>query len=132
MDSTNTPKPYTRKRKIDQISADATEIATPLLNNNASDENKSSDVSATALSIREKLKKSKTTHEGSVDTGKRGDYRDPEIMKKVKAPVIVYNRTSRGLSEDQIRKSVEEHKRKLIGWRYHVASKLDELQRNNK
>jgi hypothetical protein len=74
-------------------------------------------------------------------------------MKKVKAPVIVYNRTSRGLSEDQIRKSVEEHKRKLIGWRvrlaaymymtialladslvlqYHVASKLDELQRNNK
>jgi hypothetical protein len=56
MDSTNTPKPYTRKRKIDQISADATEIATPLLNNNASDENKSSDVSATALSIREKLK----------------------------------------------------------------------------
>jgi len=58
----------------------------------------------------------------------------------------VYNRTSRGLSDDQIRKSIDEHKRKLLGWRvriiiqqrsaivnvnlstfqYHVASKLAE------
>lgn len=58
------------------------------------------------------------SHEGTgTGTNKRSDTRDPEIMKKVKAPVIVYNRTSRGLSEDQVRKSVEEHKRKLIGWR---------------
>ncbi len=49
-------KPYTRKRKIDQVAADVNEIATPLLSTSTNAANNSNEVTNTALSIREKLK----------------------------------------------------------------------------
>ena len=57
MDNTSEIKPYIRKRKIDQLSSDVSEIVTPVLAPLECDENDLKPT-ATALSVREKLKSS--------------------------------------------------------------------------
>jgi len=52
--------------------------------------------------------------------------RDPDIVASIAMPTFVSHRVGSGLTPEQIKKAQDEHTRKLLGWKYHVASKAQE------
>jgi len=51
-------------------------------------------------------------------------------MARVEKPVFISSRSSRGLTPEQVKKSEEEHKRKLLGWRVKHISVSESMGAN--
>jgi len=52
--------------------------------------------------------------------------RDPDIVSSIQMPTFVSHRVGAGISDDEVHKAQEEHSRKLMGWKYHIASKAQD------
>ncbi|KAL6057220.1 Vegetative cell wall protein gp1-like [Balamuthia mandrillaris] len=74
--------------------------------------------SSVVQNIREKLS-------GSKPTKKQAQLlqRDPKLLAQVEMPRFIASRHSRGLSQEEIQRSQEEHARKLLGVKYREAEK---------
>eukprot|EP00026_Physarum_polycephalum_P012377 Phypoly_transcript_12677.p1 GENE.Phypoly_transcript_12677~~Phypoly_transcript_12677.p1 ORF type:complete len:361 (+),score=99.36 Phypoly_transcript_12677:93-1085(+) len=70
-------------------------------------------------SIREKLASGGKISKGQAKILNR----DQEIVSSIAMPTYVSHRTGSGLTPEQIQKAQDEHTRKLLGWKYHVAVK---------
>uniref|UniRef100_A0A7S2NMF7 Uncharacterized protein n=1 Tax=Cyanoptyche gloeocystis TaxID=77922 RepID=A0A7S2NMF7_9EUKA len=125
-------RPYKRKsdRGIATSSTDPILAPQSLLEqpNNCSPPFEEPSESSVAASIREKLagKSKPSRHERKV-LG-----RDPAIMAKIKAPVFIATQVGRGVNAEQVKRAQQEHSKKLIGWKYHVASKAAEEKKQEK
>eukprot|EP01121_Diplochlamys_sp_Union-15-3_P001719 TRINITY_DN11498_c0_g1_i1.p1 TRINITY_DN11498_c0_g1~~TRINITY_DN11498_c0_g1_i1.p1 ORF type:complete len:165 (+),score=28.75 TRINITY_DN11498_c0_g1_i1:104-598(+) len=109
-DDSFVPKPYVRKRKISEISEGP--IATPLTIQESSER--------TLNIVRQKLTAGKPTKKQIHNS------RDPKLLAKIKAPVFIATKESHGITPEQVQRAQQEHKNKLIGWKYHVLSKAQQ------
>eukprot|EP00741_Cyanophora_paradoxa_P007275 tig00001095_g7038.t1 len=77
-------------------------------------------LSGTVLSIREKL------------AGKKAKQRDPNLLAQIKDPVYISHHVARGISPEEAKAALAKHTKHLVGLRYHLATKAEELRRKEK